>query len=90
MEACRSGESAIAAEAFMNNAGQQPAPKIRMTSLRKVNRLKLEGDSPLKRVIVEAESNGAVRGYVDVTDGYLVREDGKLDVANALGMPYSS
>lgn len=47
--------------------------------------LKLEGDGPLKRIIVEAESNGAVRGYVEVPDIYLVREDGKLDVAGALG-----
>lgn len=47
--------------------------------------LKLEGNGPLKRVIVEAESNGAVRGYVEVPDIYLVRKDGKLDVASALG-----
>jgi len=48
--------------------------------------LKFEGDGPLKRIIVEAESNGAVRGYVEVPDIYLVREDGKLDVAGALGL----
>lgn len=47
--------------------------------------LKLEGNGPLKRVIVEAESNGAVRGYVEAPDVYLVREEGKLDVARALG-----
>jgi molecular chaperone Hsp33 len=47
--------------------------------------LKFEGDGPLKKIIVEAESNGAVRGYVEVPDVYLVREDGKLDVAGALG-----
>lgn len=44
-----------------------------------------EGDGPLKRILVEAESNGAVRGYVEVPDVYLVRKDGKLDVAGALG-----
>ena len=47
--------------------------------------LTFEGNGPLKRIIVEAESNGAVRGYVEVPDIYLVREDGKLDVAAALG-----
>lgn len=47
--------------------------------------LTFEGDGPLKRIIVEAESNGAVRGYVEVPDIYLVKEDGKLDVAGALG-----
>jgi molecular chaperone Hsp33 len=47
--------------------------------------LTFEGDGPLKRVVVEAESNGAVRGYVEIPDIYLVREDGKLDVASALG-----
>jgi len=47
--------------------------------------LTFEGNGPMKRVIVEAESNGAVRGYVEVPEIYLVREDGKLDVARALG-----
>ena len=47
--------------------------------------LTFEGNGPLKRIIVEAESNGAVRGYVEVPEIYLVREDGKLDVGAALG-----
>lgn len=47
--------------------------------------LTFEGNGPLKRIMVEAESNGAVRGYVEVPEVYLVREDGKLDVAGALG-----
>jgi molecular chaperone Hsp33 len=47
--------------------------------------LTFEGNGPLKRIIVEAESNGAVRGYVEVPDVCMVREDGKLDVARALG-----
>jgi molecular chaperone Hsp33 len=47
--------------------------------------LTFEGNGPLKRITVEAESNGAVRGRVEVPDVYLVREDGKLDVAGALG-----
>lgn len=47
--------------------------------------LTFEGNGPLKKIIVEAESNGAVRGYVEVPDVYMVRQDGKLDVARALG-----
>lgn len=47
--------------------------------------LTFEGNGPLKKIIVEAESNGSVRGYVEVPDIYLLREDGKLDVAGALG-----
>lgn len=48
--------------------------------------LKFEGNGPLKKIITEADSNGAVRGYVGVPDVCMVREDGKLDVASALGM----
>lgn len=47
--------------------------------------LKFEGNGPLKKIVVEADSNGAVHGYVGVPDIYMVREDGKLDVAGALG-----
>jgi molecular chaperone Hsp33 len=47
--------------------------------------LKLEGNGPLKKVIVEAESNGAVRGYVGVPEVHLPLKNGKLDVAGALG-----
>jgi molecular chaperone Hsp33 len=47
--------------------------------------LRFDGNGPLKKILAEAESNGAVRGYVEVPDVYMVREDGKLDVASALG-----
>lgn len=47
--------------------------------------LKFEGNGPLKKIVVEADSNGAVHGYVGASDVYLVRSDGKLDVAGALG-----
>lgn len=47
--------------------------------------LKFEGNGPLKKIVVEADSNGAVHGYVGVPDVYMVRGDGKLDVAGALG-----
>ncbi len=47
--------------------------------------LKFEGNGPLKKIIVEAESNGEVRGYVAEPQVHMVNEEGKLDVAGALG-----
>jgi molecular chaperone Hsp33 len=47
--------------------------------------LKFEGNGPLKKVIVEADSNGAVRGYVGVPEVCMVTDAGKLDVGGALG-----
>ncbi|HTY20222.1 MAG TPA: Hsp33 family molecular chaperone HslO, partial [Geobacteraceae bacterium] len=47
--------------------------------------LKFEGNGPLKKIVVEAESNGVVRGYVGVPLVHMVTEAGKLDVAGALG-----
>jgi molecular chaperone Hsp33 len=47
--------------------------------------LKLEGNGPLRKIIVEADSNGAVRGYVAVPQVHLPEKNGKLDVAGALG-----
>lgn len=47
--------------------------------------LKFEGNGPLKKVLVEADSNGAVRGCVGVPEVQLLTADGKLDVGKALG-----
>ncbi|HET6419546.1 MAG TPA: Hsp33 family molecular chaperone HslO [Geobacteraceae bacterium] len=47
--------------------------------------LKFEGNGPLRKVIVEADSNGAVRGYVGVPEVHMVTGAGKLDVGGALG-----
>jgi molecular chaperone Hsp33 len=47
--------------------------------------LKFAGDGPLKKIVVEAESNGLVRGYVGVPEVDLPLKNGKLDVAGALG-----
>ena len=47
--------------------------------------LKFEGNGPLRKVIVEAESSGAVRGYVAVPDADLPLRNGKLDVAGGIG-----
>lgn len=46
---------------------------------------KFEGNGPLRKILVEAESNGVVRGFVAVPEVNLVTPAGKLDVAKALG-----
>ncbi len=47
--------------------------------------LRFEGNGPLKKILVEADSRGAVRGYVRVPDVELPPRNGKLDVSGALG-----
>jgi molecular chaperone Hsp33 len=48
--------------------------------------LKFEGNGPMKKILVEADSEGAVRGFVGVPDiDVMVKEDGKLHVTGALG-----
>jgi len=47
--------------------------------------LKFEADGPLKKIIVEAERRGAVRGFVGVPDRDVPLKDGKLDVPGVLG-----
>lgn len=47
--------------------------------------IKFEGDGPLKKILVEADSNGTVRGYVAEPQVDLDLRDGKFDVAGALG-----
>jgi len=48
--------------------------------------LKFEGNGPLKKILVEADSEGTVRGFVGVPDiDVMVKDDGKLHVSGALG-----
>lgn len=47
--------------------------------------LKFEGNGPLRKIVVEAESNGSVRGYVAAPEVDLPLKFGKLDVASAVG-----
>jgi molecular chaperone Hsp33 len=47
--------------------------------------LSFEGNGPLKKVLVEADANGAVRGYVRVPAVHMETPDGRLDVASAIG-----
>lgn len=47
--------------------------------------LRFEGNGPIRKIIVEAESNGAVSGYVGNPEAGLPDRNGKLDVAGAVG-----
>lgn len=47
--------------------------------------LKFEGNGPLGKILVEADSDGAVRGYVGNPHVDLPPSDGKFDVASAIG-----
>lgn len=47
--------------------------------------LKFEGNGPLKKIVVEAEGDGSVRGYVAEPQVDLPPKNGKLDVGGALG-----
>lgn len=47
--------------------------------------MRFEGNGPLKKIVIEADSNGSVRGYVGDPKVHLLRPDGSLDVNNALG-----
>ncbi len=47
--------------------------------------LKFEGGGPLKKILVEANSQGEVRGYVGVPDVDLPPLNGKSDIVSAIG-----
>ena len=47
--------------------------------------LKFEGNGPLKKILVEADSEGTVRGFVGVPGVDVMIKDGKLHVAGVLG-----
>jgi len=47
--------------------------------------LKFEAEGPLRKIVVEADARGVVRGYVKVPQVDLPPRQGKLDVSGALG-----
>lgn len=47
--------------------------------------LKFQGDGPLRKIVVEADGTGAVRGYVAAPETELPPRNGKLDVSGAVG-----
>jgi len=84
-EACRlHGASATASAAL----GRALTGGALMAALLKEGQrlaLKFEADGPLKKIIVEAEYTGTVRGFVGAPDIDVPIKDGKLDVKSALG-----
>jgi molecular chaperone Hsp33 len=59
-----------------------------MASLLKMGQrlaLKIEGSGPLRKIIVEADYEGNVRGFVGVPEVDLPPKNGKFDVAGAVG-----
>jgi len=67
---------ALTGAALMANAGLKPDQRLA---------LKFEGNGPLQRIIVEADYNGDVRGFIAVPDVEIPLKNGHLDVAGALG-----
>lgn len=47
--------------------------------------LRFEGNGPLKKILVEADSKGGVKGYVGVPEADLPPRNGKLDVSGVVG-----
>jgi molecular chaperone Hsp33 len=47
--------------------------------------LKFQGNGPLKKILVEADNDGTVRGFVGVPEAEVPLMDEKLNVAGALG-----
>lgn len=47
--------------------------------------LRFEGDGPLRKILVEADSRGGVKGYVGVPQADVPPKNGKLDVSGVLG-----
>lgn len=47
--------------------------------------LKFEGNGPLKKIIVEADNEGTVRGFVGIPTVDLPFREGKIDVGGAIG-----
>jgi molecular chaperone Hsp33 len=84
-EACRRQDAYPTAAAAL---GRALTGGLLMGALLKTGQrvaLKFEGNGPLKKIIVEAESNGLVRGYVAEPHVDLPLKAGKLNVAAALG-----
>ena len=47
--------------------------------------LSFEGNGPLRKILIEADANGAVRGYVKVPAVHMELPDGAFDMPSALG-----
>lgn len=84
-EACRRQDAYPNAAAALGRALTGGALMAALLKTGQRVALKFEGNGPLKKIVVEAESNGLVRGYVAVPHVDLPPKAGKIDVASALG-----
>ena len=84
-EACRRQDTYPTAAAALGRALTGGALMEALLKTGQRVALKFEGNGPLKKIVVEAESNGLVRGYVAEPHVNLSPKDGKLDVASAIG-----
>lgn len=84
-EACRRQDAYPTAAAALGRALTGAALMGALLKTDQRVALKFEGNGPLKKIVVEAESNGLVRGYVAVPQVDLPLKAGKLDVGSALG-----
>lgn len=84
-EACRLHDASVTASAAL---GRTLTGGALMASLLKRDQrlaIKVEGSGPLKKVIVEADSDGAVRGFVGDPAVELPPRGDKIDVSGAVG-----
>ena len=84
-EACRRQDAYPTAAAALGRALTGGALMGALLKTGKRVALKFEGNGPLKKIVVETESNGLMRGYVAEPHVNLPPKAGKLDVASALG-----
>lgn len=84
-DACRRHNTWPTASAALGRALTGGALMGALLKTRERVALMFEGNGPLRKIFIEAESNGAVRGYVRVPDVDLPPKDGKIDVGGALG-----
>jgi molecular chaperone Hsp33 len=84
-EACRRHEAMPTAAAALGRALTGGALFGALLKTGQRVALRFEGNGPLGKILVEAESNGAVSGYVGAPAADLRDRDGRLDVAGALG-----
>jgi molecular chaperone Hsp33 len=83
--ACRKHQTSPTASAALGRALTGGAMMGALLGENQRVALKFEGNGPLKKILVEANREGEVRGYVGVPNGDVPLKQGKLDVASAIG-----
>ena len=84
-EACRLHGASMTASAALGRALTGGALMASLLKRDQRLALKVEGNGPLKKIIVEADSDGAVRGFVGNPGVDLPPRGDKIDVSGAVG-----